>query len=440
MRVVLQVSNGKTNLKRVVIQSDTVIGRSTDCQLRVASSLVSRKHCQISVSDARVSVTDLGSANGTFLNGKPLPPNVPTELSSGSEVSIGPVQFLVQFQPPTAVEMPAFGDRYDSADSFSVDPEVHQAPAAPVAPTPAPVAELAPAAGIPAVEAVPAAEAPVETPAAQLADTPAPVELPPVEAPAAVSPEPVHAAAPSEPVAEVAAAAAPPAVVELPPPPVDPVFAETPAPPRPAVLVARVVARPVAPPAEPVAAAPVAVAPPVEPVAPPVETVAPAPPAPVPPAIDDSEQTITAFPEFAGLSSENADEAAAFDFLNDNASAPAPAVEINAAADDILEEPSMELTETAPEPAPAETAGKPKRGFWNMLGIGKKAPPQKEAAPAAAPPVEAPAEPVVGAAEAPGNWDFGESEPAPAEAPPAADAEAGGQEDDALNDFFKNLP
>ena len=69
MIVRLLVSNDKANVKKVVLRSDTVIGRSSDCNLRIASKEVSRKHCSILLSDRVVRVRDLGSANGTFLNG-----------------------------------------------------------------------------------------------------------------------------------------------------------------------------------------------------------------------------------------------------------------------------------------------------------------------------------------------------------------------------------
>lgn len=48
----------------------TVIGRSSDCDISLAAAHLSRRHAQLSVIDGALYVKDLGSANGTFLNGK----------------------------------------------------------------------------------------------------------------------------------------------------------------------------------------------------------------------------------------------------------------------------------------------------------------------------------------------------------------------------------
>ncbi|EYF00630.1 FHA domain-containing protein [Chondromyces apiculatus] len=46
-----------------------VIGRSADCQLSLDDPLVSRRHGLLTVSDSGVTVEDLGSRNGVFVNG-----------------------------------------------------------------------------------------------------------------------------------------------------------------------------------------------------------------------------------------------------------------------------------------------------------------------------------------------------------------------------------
>jgi len=46
----------------------TTVGRQTDCNLRVPLDEISRQHCQFVVEGDRVSVKDLGSSNGTFVN------------------------------------------------------------------------------------------------------------------------------------------------------------------------------------------------------------------------------------------------------------------------------------------------------------------------------------------------------------------------------------
>lgn len=48
----------------------TVIGRAADCDISLAAAHLSRRHAQLQIVDGALYVKDLGSANGTFLNGK----------------------------------------------------------------------------------------------------------------------------------------------------------------------------------------------------------------------------------------------------------------------------------------------------------------------------------------------------------------------------------
>jgi pSer/pThr/pTyr-binding forkhead associated (FHA) protein len=47
-----------------------VIGRANDCDISLAAAHLSRRHAQLQVVDGMLFVKDLGSANGTFLNGQ----------------------------------------------------------------------------------------------------------------------------------------------------------------------------------------------------------------------------------------------------------------------------------------------------------------------------------------------------------------------------------
>ena len=100
MQVLLRISNGKSNVRKVRIQADTIIGRSPDCQLKVASSQISRRHCQILVRDTVVAIKDLGSANGTYVNGRQVPPQIEIPLTPGTRVMLGPLQFTVEYELP----------------------------------------------------------------------------------------------------------------------------------------------------------------------------------------------------------------------------------------------------------------------------------------------------------------------------------------------------
>jgi hypothetical protein len=64
----------------------TVIGRASECDLRLEDPGVSRKHAEVRYSDGRVGVVDLGSTNGISVNGKPTERQ---ELKDGDRVDIG---------------------------------------------------------------------------------------------------------------------------------------------------------------------------------------------------------------------------------------------------------------------------------------------------------------------------------------------------------------
>lgn len=65
----------------------TTVGRDAGCGIRLESRLVSRVHAAFEVMDGRVVVEDLGSRNGTFVEGRRI--SGPTELRPGERVRLG---------------------------------------------------------------------------------------------------------------------------------------------------------------------------------------------------------------------------------------------------------------------------------------------------------------------------------------------------------------
>lgn len=63
-------------------------GRDSDCEISIDSPHVSRKHFEVTRTDEGFFVTDLGSSNGTKLNGQTITPHEPTRLDSGDELRI----------------------------------------------------------------------------------------------------------------------------------------------------------------------------------------------------------------------------------------------------------------------------------------------------------------------------------------------------------------
>jgi DNA-binding NtrC family response regulator len=79
-------------------EESVVLGRNTKCFGRGAldESRVSRKHLEVSRSGARVSARDLGSRNGSFVNGEPFSAG---ELSFGDVIALGRVLLLFHRGP-----------------------------------------------------------------------------------------------------------------------------------------------------------------------------------------------------------------------------------------------------------------------------------------------------------------------------------------------------
>ncbi|GIW12110.1 MAG: ABC transporter ATP-binding protein [Dehalococcoidia bacterium] len=84
--------------------STLLIGRDPSCPLCLADPTVSRQHARIERRGEHLLLTDLGSGNGTRLNGTPLPPWTPTPLRPGDTVTIGcyQLELAVPVAPPPA--------------------------------------------------------------------------------------------------------------------------------------------------------------------------------------------------------------------------------------------------------------------------------------------------------------------------------------------------
>jgi hypothetical protein len=69
----------------------TILGRGTDCDLRLVDPGVSRHHAELRVEDGEVVLVDLGSTNGTFVNGQPVRR---VTLTDGTRVTLGRTTLL----------------------------------------------------------------------------------------------------------------------------------------------------------------------------------------------------------------------------------------------------------------------------------------------------------------------------------------------------------
>lgn len=85
---------------RAVEGNTVIVGRNPSrCNLVLAEySRVSGQHCRLEVTDTGLTVTDLGSTNGTFVNGTQLQPNRSESVPNGSEIRLGDPECLFRVQ------------------------------------------------------------------------------------------------------------------------------------------------------------------------------------------------------------------------------------------------------------------------------------------------------------------------------------------------------
>jgi predicted component of type VI protein secretion system len=110
------------------------IGRHDDCVIRIRSSQVSRRHCELFEEENKLILRDLGSSNGTFVNGKRVLGK--QALKPGDVLTIGGVTLRVDLlhaasnsSKASSAPQPAAGDTAvvnalpDAEDDFEIELE-----------------------------------------------------------------------------------------------------------------------------------------------------------------------------------------------------------------------------------------------------------------------------------------------------------------------------
>lgn len=87
------VTSDRTQKDIAVAKTRVIIGRNTDCQIRIPIASVSRHHCELTVEDGKLFIKDLGSSNGTFVNRRRVNQ---TQLAGGDLVAVGSCVFVVR--------------------------------------------------------------------------------------------------------------------------------------------------------------------------------------------------------------------------------------------------------------------------------------------------------------------------------------------------------
>jgi pSer/pThr/pTyr-binding forkhead associated (FHA) protein len=77
---------------RIMPGSIKTIGRSPGAEFIVDAGMVSRLHCQVTAGATELTVVDLDSTNGTFVNGQRI---TRASLKEGDKLGIGRVELVV---------------------------------------------------------------------------------------------------------------------------------------------------------------------------------------------------------------------------------------------------------------------------------------------------------------------------------------------------------
>jgi len=93
-------SNGQPHICEIAVNKLTegvVVGRAAgQSDLVVAHATVSRRHARLSLVGDTLRIEDLGSTNGTAVDGKPVRPGFPVAAEPGSTIRLGDVKLVVQ--------------------------------------------------------------------------------------------------------------------------------------------------------------------------------------------------------------------------------------------------------------------------------------------------------------------------------------------------------
>lgn len=118
------VNTARQGLRFALDKPEVRVGRGRGNDITILHPSISRSHCMFVVTGDRVRVLDLGSSNGTVVDGRQV---TEEELRSGSEIRLGKCRFRLAYEacdidrPTTPVVMLGSGDK---ATAKTATPEV----------------------------------------------------------------------------------------------------------------------------------------------------------------------------------------------------------------------------------------------------------------------------------------------------------------------------
>lgn len=106
------------------IDKSLSIGRSDSNDLVLATSQISRQHAKINRIGEQLYVQDLGSSNGTFINGECIAADAHA-LQATDELAFADLVFLVVNAPVDALDGASFLDNLQDVESFTPTTDIH---------------------------------------------------------------------------------------------------------------------------------------------------------------------------------------------------------------------------------------------------------------------------------------------------------------------------
>ncbi|MEM9269772.1 MAG: FHA domain-containing protein, partial [Pseudomonadota bacterium] len=88
--------SGSVGLSKDALAAGAILGRDDQADVTISGSKVSREHARLSLVDRKLTLTDLGSTNGTTIDGKPLGAHKPTQINSQSVIELGGVRLSLR--------------------------------------------------------------------------------------------------------------------------------------------------------------------------------------------------------------------------------------------------------------------------------------------------------------------------------------------------------
>lgn len=84
----------RTNI--IISKKKAILGKShKESDYVISESFISRQHCELVYSDNQIYIMDLGSTNGTYVNGERIPANVYIPVAIGDNISLSSVSYIV---------------------------------------------------------------------------------------------------------------------------------------------------------------------------------------------------------------------------------------------------------------------------------------------------------------------------------------------------------